>query len=366
MTSAAARADAGNGCELGSPFLFTPGGTRLIQVQPTLRCNLRCLHCYSESAPGRAGSLSGGSLTGFLREAGQLGYRYVGVSGGEPLLWPDLEPFLEGALDAGFSTSIITNGTLMTARRAARLRSLAGLVAVSVDGPPKDHEAIRGPAAFGQMRRGLTALRDEGVAFALVFTLTKYNADRLGWLYEFADQVGALGVEVHPLAGAGAARDNLPHDIPDTTEFRVAAWFLALLHYHRGPGGPAVTLDVMRRERVEQSGWPMIHAGPGGPDAAPFADLVPSLVVEPDGCVVPFIYGFPRRWAVGFFERQSLAGAIDAWRSRCAAPVAGLVRATLTRLAAVEADYVDFFAEVLATATCADPCEIPESTVAPS
>ena len=280
------------------------------------------------------------------------------MSGGEPLLWPDLEPFLEAALDAGFSTSVITNGTLITAQRAARLRRLAGLVAVSVDGPPKDHAAIRGPAAFDGMRRGLMALRDEEVTFALVFTLTKYNADRLRWLYDFADEVGALGVEVHPLAGVGAARVNLPDDVPDTTEFKAAAWLLALLHYQRGPGGPGVTLDVIRRERIEQSRWPMIHAGERGLDAAPFADLVPSLIVEPDGCVVPFIYGFPRRWAVGFFEQQSLASAVDAWRSHCAKPVADIVNTTLKRLDEAGADFVDLFAEVLATAKGFDSREI--------
>lgn len=39
--------------DFSSPFLFSPGGVRLVQIQPTLRCNLRCLHCYSESGPER-------------------------------------------------------------------------------------------------------------------------------------------------------------------------------------------------------------------------------------------------------------------------------------------------------------------------
>jgi hypothetical protein len=123
---------------------------------------------------------------------------------------------------------------------------------------------------------------------------------------------------------------------------------------------------VIRRERIEQSGWPMINAGQSGLDAAPFADLVPSLIVEPDGCVVPFIYGFPRQWAVGFFEQQSLASAVDAWRSHCAKPVADMVSTTLKRLDEAGADFVDLFAEVLATAKGFDSCEIPDSRRASS
>ena len=72
--------------DLMSPFLLAPGGTRIIQIQPTLRCKLRCVHCYSESGPDRTEELSLESLKNFLADAGSLGYRYVGVSGGRATL----------------------------------------------------------------------------------------------------------------------------------------------------------------------------------------------------------------------------------------------------------------------------------------
>ena len=73
----------------------------MIQVQPTLNCNLRCRHCYSESGPGKVGALSGDLLGAFLGEARELGYGYVGVSGGEPLVWTDLDRFLGMARELG-------------------------------------------------------------------------------------------------------------------------------------------------------------------------------------------------------------------------------------------------------------------------
>lgn len=337
--------------DLSSPFLFAPRGLRLIQIQPTRRCNLCCAHCYSESGPNQRGDISLGSLEGFLVETAQLGYRYVGVSGGEPLLWRELEDFLDVALKEGFSTSITTNGTLLDEERARRLRGRADIVAVSVDGPPEDHATIRrSSTAFTSMRQGLSVLRDAKVPFTLAFTLTRYNADRLRWLYEFADEEGAIGVHVHPLSGVGAAGIHLSDAIPDSLEFKVASWLLALLLEQHGPGGPAITLDVIHHPFFEQSCWPMLTASEEHLRTAPFADLVPSLIVESDGCIVPFTYGFPRLWSVGFIDKESLAGAVDMWRIRCAFPVAKLIRSTLQRLAAAEAEYFDLFGEMLASA----------------
>lgn len=339
------------GYDLASPFLLTPGSTRLIQIQPTQRCNLRCIHCYSESGPDRQGDLPYKSLVRFLAEARDLGYNYVGVSGGEPLLWKDLDRFLDFARDTGFSTSVSTNGTLLDRSRAARFRGRAGLVAVSVDGPPDDHALMRGSkTAFRSMRAGLSALRDEAVPFALAFTLTRHNADRLRWLYEFADEVGAAAIHVHPLCNFGAASEHLSDAIPDSLEFKTAAWLLALLVEFRGAGGPVVTLDVIQRALVERSCWPMLAEDEAELRTAPFADIVPSLVIETDGCIVPFIYGFPRLWSVGVIGREPLASAVGEFRTRCAAPLSGLVRSTLKRLAMAEEEYVDLFAELLASA----------------
>ena len=334
-----------------SPSLLAPGGLRLIQVQPTLNCNLRCLHCYSESGPGKTRALPVMLLHEFLREARALGYGYVGLSGGEPLLWAGCVPFLQGAHELGFSTAVVTNGTLLNPARARELKKWAGVVAVSVDGPPAEHDAMRASAsAFSRLLKGLAVLRAEGVRFVLVFTLTRTNADRLAWVYEFAEEVGAFGVEIHPLCNFGAAVVNLPGHIPDSLEFRAAAWLLALLSAQRGDGGPAIVMDVFRREAVEASAWPLLPGRERSPAATRFSDLVPSLIVEPDGCVTPFVYGFPRDWAVGVLGRQPLADAAATWQARCAESAATVVRETLASLANEDEDYIDLFGQMLATA----------------
>lgn len=321
-----------------------------MQIQPTLQCNLRCRHCYSESGPDRHEVIPLRKLQGFLLEAGQLGYNYVGVSGGEPLLWRDLESFLEFALAEGFSTSVSTNGTLLNRTRAERLRNLTGLVAVSVDGPPKDHAAIRdSPTAFPMMQAGLSVLREAGIPFTLAFTLTRYNADRLSWLYQFACTEGASGLHIHPLAGTGAAARNLLNAVPDSIEFQVAALLMSLLMEQHGPGGPVVIFDVIKRDTIEHSCWPLLKNGTETIRTAPFTELVPSLVIEPDGCIVPFTYGFPRQWSLGAIDQQPLAEAAEKWRSASSPQVAELILVTLERMEGLKAEYFDLFGELMIT-----------------
>ncbi len=340
-----------DGVDASSPFLLARGGLRLIQVQPTLNCNLRCRHCYSESGPGKTDALPVALLHAFLREARALGYGYVGLSGGEPLVWADWAPFLQGAREMGFSTAVVTNGTLLTPARVRELKKWTGVVAVSVDGPPAEHAAMRSSAsAFPRMVEGLAVLRAEGVRFVLVFTLTRTNANRLSWLYEFAEEVGASAIEVHPLCNFGAAAANLSDAIPDSIEFRTAAWLLALLAAHRGSGGPGVVMDVFRRHGVEESAWPLLPDRDRSTAVASFSDLVPSLIVEPDGCVSPFIYGFPRRWAVSGLGQRPLTEDAATWRMRSAEEVAEIVRHTLASLAKEGEDYVDLFGRMLTTA----------------
>ena len=343
-----------NHYDLSAPFLLAQEGTRLIQIQPTLRCNLRCLHCYSESGPDRRGELAPERFERFLDQAYDLGYSYVGVSGGEPLLWKGLEGFLELALHKGYSTSVTTNGTLLTKRNIARLKGRAHLVAVSVDGPPEEHAIIRNSkTAFPAMQLGLMALRRADIPFTIAFTLTRYNAGQLQWLYEFAREEGALGINVHPLSGSGSASTHLLDAVPDSLEFQAASWLLALLVQQYDHAGPAVTMDVIRRKMLEKSCWAALKENAGS--ALPSSVLVPSLIVEPDGCILPFTYGFPRSWAIGHLDDDSLSATFEQWRTNHADTIAALLTATLDRLAEKRAEYFDLFGELLITARDLQP-----------
>src|SRR3569833_1607880 len=95
------------------------GQTRVVQIHPTRRCNLRCLLCFSSSSPVVCVLLVNTLLCNALSDAAAAGYNWASISGGEPLMYPQLATLLRHARSAGMQTAIATNGMLLDARRAA-------------------------------------------------------------------------------------------------------------------------------------------------------------------------------------------------------------------------------------------------------
>ena len=77
-----------------------------LQVHPGRRCNLRCLHCYSDSGPAVSERLDIDLLRGVVGDAAAIGYKVLSVSGGEPLLYPALGQLLRASHAAGLATTV--------------------------------------------------------------------------------------------------------------------------------------------------------------------------------------------------------------------------------------------------------------------
>ncbi|MFF5098676.1 MULTISPECIES: radical SAM protein [Actinosynnema] len=268
-------------------------------------CTLRCLHCYSSSGPDVAESLPIGVLGPAVREAAALGYDVLSVSGGEPLLYPELRALVRAARDAGMRTTVTTNGLSLTPRRIALLREV-DLVAVSVDGVQPDHDRLRGePGSHDRAMTGVRRLTEAGVPVGVVTTLTKNGATRLG---EVADQVaaaGALLLQVRPLEAEGAAR-RLSAERPGPVELAYAAVELGRVAAEHGL---AVQLDAVPRTSLLRDRASFTAEGATGDLGA----WLTPLVVEANGAVVPSVHGFDRRYALGSLLDRPLADLAASW-----------------------------------------------------
>src|ERR1017187_1042935 len=100
-----------------------PTGQRILQIHPTLRCNLHCEHCYSSSGPWAREELDLPAVEKVLPDAGRMGYQVVSISGGEPFLYRRLAGLLRHARALGMQTTVITNGYFST--RVTRSRCAA-------------------------------------------------------------------------------------------------------------------------------------------------------------------------------------------------------------------------------------------------
>src|SRR4051794_10210784 len=100
-----------------------PTGTaRVLQIHPTRRCNLRCLHCYSSSGPEEHGDLPAALLQDAVTDARVAAYNVAAFSGGEPTLYKPLRLLLEHARGCGMLTTVTSNGMLLDRRRLESLQ----------------------------------------------------------------------------------------------------------------------------------------------------------------------------------------------------------------------------------------------------
>lgn len=149
------------------------------------RCNLTCKHCYSLSADhDYAGELATPEVFGVMDDLKSFGVPVLILSGGEPLLRPDLFEIAERARAMRFYVGLSSNGTLIDAPLADRVAA-AGFdyVGISLDGIGATHDRFR--RLDGAFERSLAAVRHlhaRGVKVGLRFTMTAMNAHDLGAL----------------------------------------------------------------------------------------------------------------------------------------------------------------------------------------
>ena len=155
---------------------------RVVHVHPTRTCNLACAHCYSESSPGVRGSLGADVLLDSLARLRREGYENVSISGGEPLVYRELDRLAAGARDQGYHIHMITNGILLSEQRLTALRPHVDLIGVSLDGTEETHNAVRGRAdAFKNAMRALRVLSDAGMPFGIVFGVSARSLVDVPW-----------------------------------------------------------------------------------------------------------------------------------------------------------------------------------------
>ena len=289
---------------------------RIIQLHPSLRCNLRCAHCYSTSSPEVSRALPVEQIEQLLAEAADEGFNAIGVSGGEPLLYEPLPRLLRTAHALGYTASVTTNGLPLNARRVDAIGPYVKLIAISVDGAPASHDRMRSlPGAFDRMRARLPMLRAAGVPFGLIFTLTLHNLHELAEVSDFAVAEGARLLQVHPLESAGRARESAL-DPPDDLELSYA--FLEVARLQRLHGDRLVIqYDVADRPLVEREPARAYLVPPPTPEAAGAASLsclVSSLILQEDGWIVPLQHGFSRRYAIGRMGQGSFHDTAERWK----------------------------------------------------
>lgn len=146
------------------------------------RCNLTCKHCYALSADHEyAGELTTSEVYTVMDDLKAFRVPVLILSGGEPLMRPDIFQVAAHAKAMGFYTGLSTNGTLIDEPMADRIAQVGfDYVGISLDGLRETHDKFRRlQGAFDRSLAALRHLRGRGVKTGLRFTMTALNAHDL-------------------------------------------------------------------------------------------------------------------------------------------------------------------------------------------
>lgn len=189
-----------------------PSRLQLLVMAVADRCDQRCLHC--QIWQGEAGvPLTLAERLRVVDDALAAGAREALLTGGEPLLSPDLWPVAERLRAGGARLMLATNGMLLE-RWAGRVAALFDEVYLSLDGADAPtHDRIRGVAAFDRVRAGVRALRVAGphVRVTTRTTLHALNVGELERLVAAARSLGADHASFLPLDASSSAFGAMPH-----------------------------------------------------------------------------------------------------------------------------------------------------------
>jgi Fe-coproporphyrin III synthase len=199
----------------------------------TRTCNLRCVHCYSDSnAMQYPGELNWGEMQDVLEDLSAYEVPSLLLSGGEPMIHPRFFDLVEMASGAGLKLTISTNGTLITPEKAALLKAAnVAYVGISLDGIGKIHDEFRRKeGAFDAAVRGFRNCHAVQQKTGLRLTLTRHNVENIDRILDFIEDQEIQRVCFYHLVPAGRGSElqvleaNAARGAIDTLISRVETW----------------------------------------------------------------------------------------------------------------------------------------------
>ncbi|MEW6186328.1 MAG: heme b synthase [Thermodesulfobacteriota bacterium] len=203
---------------------------RLVAWEVTRRCNLSCLHCRASSElgpyPDELNTKEGRTL---LEQIRQVGQPVIILTGGEPLMRPDVFDLAAFGDALGLRMVMAVNGSLLTVDGARKLKE-AGIqrISISMDGAgAESHDFFRQvPGAFDGILSGITAAKEAGLEFQINTTVTRYNLQDLSRIQEKVIELGAAAHHIFMLVPTGRGRALTDQSISAEEYEKTLSWLV--------------------------------------------------------------------------------------------------------------------------------------------
>jgi len=149
---------------------------RYLELQITNRCNLTCRHCYLGKP--RTSDMPLSHIVSVVNMFEEMQGLRVLVSGGEPLMHPDIAAMNEAISSVGVRKVLLTNGTLVRAKNLSAW-CFFDEIQFSLDGLEKGHDKLRGAGTFERTVKGIEIAQNRGVAVSIATMIHRENIAEL-------------------------------------------------------------------------------------------------------------------------------------------------------------------------------------------
>ncbi len=245
----------------------------------TARCNFACSHCFSRL--DRSPELSGEEARRVVDVLSAHGVMFLNYGTGEPLLRDDLFPLTEYATGKGLKVTMNSNGSLIDAAAARRIRD-AGFhsVGISIDSADAAvHDRFRRmPGSFAKAVGAARLLRECDVTLTVSSVICKVNHDAFADLVSLAKELGAGTIDLHNFKCSGMG--GLNREKLDLSPEEWRAFYERAVPLKRAEPGIEIAFDdpILSLLGEENAGARLVAGSVCGKL---------SLYIRPDGAITP-------------------------------------------------------------------------------
>ena len=185
-------------------------GLDLLWLELTRTCNEKCSFCYNSSGPhvSLSKSLSKDFWINTLSDAERMGVTNLSIIGGEPLVLPWFEEFLDRAVNSSFEhIELATNATLISERIARMMGEYRVSAAISLysSNPDKHDEVTKLQGSFLKTIYGIRMLRAHDVRIRINYIMSFDNCDETDEIKELVAKFGVTDVGTDRVRNFGRA-----------------------------------------------------------------------------------------------------------------------------------------------------------------
>ena len=199
-----------------------------IAWESTRRCNLSCVHCRcSSDVEAAAGDFTTEEAYKLIDDICEVSKPVLVLSGGEPLMRPDLFEIAQYGTDKGLRMCIATNGTLVTDEICQKMKAAdIKMVSLSLDGSTAEiHDNFRQcEGAFDGVMRAAEAFRRNGIKFLINSSFTKRNQHDIAGTFHLAKELGATAWYMFMIVPTGRGEEIMSELVDKDDYEEILAW----------------------------------------------------------------------------------------------------------------------------------------------